>query len=235
MEKESVILKNSYQLELLPNQEQREVIKKRMIELVKTGKEYERIIFLDKSARPLSCLFIKLFKKLYPDLPLPQINFLNIGQEKTNRFYMDAFKKPLIHPNEIFSQLTTVEDLKKMFGIINIDVLIYFYKKGKSGKTLVVDTIEETGDTKTLTEKILKIIDPANPHDFFVLLSSEKDRIPFLSSNGDIKLPWKRISIIDDNPENPNSFFCVPAFYTFDRIEGLKLIKELKTLANEII
>jgi len=55
-----------------------------MVDLIETIKDQdtEVVIFTDKSARPLSWVFRKSWKKLYPKEPPPEIKFLNVGTEK---------------------------------------------------------------------------------------------------------------------------------------------------------
>lgn len=43
------------------------------------------LVFLDKSARPFSWLLRDMWVKLFPSEPLPQIKYLNVGEEKQHR------------------------------------------------------------------------------------------------------------------------------------------------------
>lgn len=67
--------------EILENEAAREVIKQRMLHFTEAvhDKGIDTLVFLDKSARPFSWMFRKLWKGLYPERQLPEVKFVNIG------------------------------------------------------------------------------------------------------------------------------------------------------------
>ena len=67
--------------EILQNPEVRTELKERMSHLIDQVRErhVDALVFLDRSARPLSWLFREMWKKNFPDERVPDIKFLNIG------------------------------------------------------------------------------------------------------------------------------------------------------------
>lgn len=67
--------------EILLDPEMRKNLLERMDQFIKNilKTDVQIIVFLDKSARPLSWLFQKRFQKLFPEKEMPKIHFINIG------------------------------------------------------------------------------------------------------------------------------------------------------------
>ncbi|MBI4435588.1 hypothetical protein HY630_02860 [Candidatus Uhrbacteria bacterium] len=67
--------------DILSDPEARERIKKRMLafSMAIHDRGVESLVFLDRSARPLSWMFKDLWKRLYPTTASPDIHFVNIG------------------------------------------------------------------------------------------------------------------------------------------------------------
>jgi hypothetical protein len=63
---------------------------------------YESLIFLDKSARPGLWLMSELWAQLCPEIPKPDIKFLNVGREKFNSSFAGVYSPPEDH--EVFIQ-----------------------------------------------------------------------------------------------------------------------------------
>ena len=75
-----------FEFKILNDPEQRKLLMERvntMVEIIEQDK-YTNVIFLDKSARPLSTLCLDLWRKKFPDKKFPKINFMNIGREISN-------------------------------------------------------------------------------------------------------------------------------------------------------
>lgn len=97
----------------------------------------ETLFFLDKSARPAAYLFRETWRKILPDVQLPQIRFINIGREG--------------HQSEDEATLQAVRE--KYSGV-------------ESDRILVVDEFSETGDTlKRAVSTIGKIFPEADSVD----------------------------------------------------------------------
>ncbi|KKP80924.1 MAG: hypothetical protein UR81_C0012G0012, partial [Candidatus Levybacteria bacterium GW2011_GWB1_35_5] len=45
--------------------------------------EYDSLVFLDKSARPVAWLFMDMYKRMFPHRTRPNVHFVNIGRETT--------------------------------------------------------------------------------------------------------------------------------------------------------
>ncbi len=56
----------------------------RIVDLIETARDggTDVLIFTDKSARPLSWVFMETWRRLYPKERRPEIRFLNVGSEK---------------------------------------------------------------------------------------------------------------------------------------------------------
>lgn len=121
------------------------------------------VVFLDKSARPLSTLFREMWKMKRPDERVPQILFMNIGQEKNGNDENDGKNSvPEIMAEEV-NRFTALHKLPE-------------------GSTVtVVDELIDWGGTKRSTEKILKQFFPNTVCDFYYLaqvVSDDLNEIP---------------------------------------------------------
>lgn len=101
----------------------------------------QNIVFLDKSARPLSTYFLNIWKKKFPDKISPNISFLNVGRELKSR----DNEAPAIESQKIKDE---IKRLKKEYSFLK--------KASKGDRVLIIDDIESSGFTKTTVLKILK-------------------------------------------------------------------------------
>lgn len=92
-----------------------------LIEAIR-DKHIDTIIFTDKSARPLSWVFMRAWRELYPNERSPEIRFLNIGAEKTPSDFPDIITKPLPtsekikkYAAEAIEQFRIDKQLKKLY------------------------------------------------------------------------------------------------------------------------
>jgi hypoxanthine phosphoribosyltransferase len=79
---ESQVEKDS-DFEFLADPEVREGLKIRIKEIIELclEKKIGAVVFVDKSARPFAWLFHDVWDRLHPDIPRPEIRFINIGKQ----------------------------------------------------------------------------------------------------------------------------------------------------------
>jgi hypothetical protein len=151
--------------DILSNPIQREIIKRRTLDLVNAAENKDMVIFLDKSARPLSHLFRHVYPTVFPDKRLPKIRYVNMGTEKGMNLRLDQIP-----------EITSVENLKTIFGNENIEELQKTLESGEiPEKRLVIDDVEVSGDTRKRAEHIFKIINNSE-YNFFFFLDSPEDK-----------------------------------------------------------
>lgn len=221
---------DSKEYEVITNPEQREIIKRRAIEMVEAAKDCEMVIFLDKTARPLSTLFRDLWPVIYPEKPMPALRFVNIGREK--RRALEDFAERLPHlETDLLKLFNSKGDLEEIYGTENIAELEKVISSQRSGKRLIVDEIEGSGLTAMLAKKILQMIDPNSHYSSFALLESDKDIKSFTLGEDPPVVPWDNYYSLVSEPL-PRSFVTVPGDEYF-RETGLQARTELKMLAQE--
>lgn len=223
---------------ILSNPNQREVIKRRAIDLAHSARSAQTVIFLDRSARPLAHLMRQVFPIVYPDAELPKIKFLNIGSEKKEPKEIESAISH-IAANDDLSPLKTLDDLKTIYGAENIDDLQKVLKSSdKPENRLVVDEVVFSKGTKTLTERILGIADPANTYSFFPFLDSPEDERPFRTGVGHTSVPWVPWSgaspLTKGEDGSDLSFTLSGEFSKSGRDEIMRINSEFRMLAEEI-
>lgn len=244
---------------VLGNPEQRRVLKRRGVDMVRQAEDAGMVIFLDKTARPLGDLFRAVFPIVYPDRKLPKIRFTNIGGEKSGPIYGKAWHEhalereanpdaPLKPPPKFEDSILSIEtkvDLEELYGDYNIEQLVKVLGQTKSPeKRLIVDEVDYLGHTKVLAEKILGIIDPINTYSSFTLLESDEDKEKFKYTGRDAfkrkglvraSVPWHGYSVLQmEDPEYDYSFTLSGVFDKTGRDVVMKLKDEFRMLADEI-
>lgn len=250
--------------EILSNPQQRDVIKRRGIDMVNYSVEADMVIFLDISARPLAHLYRKLFPIIQPDIPMPKIKFLNIGSEKV--MYLQSYstedelggktkdgKKvggwtpPKLEP--VLSYINTRDDLDYFFGQENVDQLTKVLEvDGKPKKRLIVDEVEFSGRTRAVAEKIVTATDRQNGyHAFFTFLETPEDREAFkvpdsMGTVNNAALPWYGDDgLVEDMSRDDYDLSEVDPYFITRRASdnsrrdySLQVRKELEMLVDEI-
>jgi len=214
---------------VLKDPEQREVIKRRAIDLANTAAGKQTVVFLDNTARPLAYLLNIVYPIVHPDKKLPDFKFLNIGSEKTD-----------------FPPFESLDELKHSFGSENVDTLQKILHSDASEERLIVDEVSMTGKTKALTDKILRIADPKNKYSFFMFLESYKDQTPFMEiirqpnaslatiTFGGAHMPWSGSSTLNSD-EADDSLFTLSGTPNRRGHDTIKILhNEFKLLAAEI-
>lgn len=248
---------------ILTNPEQREVIKRRGIDMINDSIEADMVIFLDKSARPLSYLYRKLFPVIKPDKPMPKIKFLNIGSEKVTHLQSYAPDEPprktetgsrlgvwtAPQVNPVLDDIHTIEDLNYFFGEENVDQLIRVLEvEDKPKKRLIIDDVEVSGETKAVAEKIIAAADRKNgSYAFFTFLKTPEDKEAFkvpdsMGVTNSAALPWHGDDgLVEDIAKDDYYLFEVDPYFITRRTSNssgrdysLQVRKELGMLVDEI-
>jgi len=166
-------------------------------------------VFLDKSARPVSTLFLDLWKKKFPEYPSPDVRFINVGKETAERFKNilgnDYIKLPSpweSNFNEEYHKLKTVIESispEKIKTEIMTEQEVELLKKiGEGRKELVlVEEYTETGESLLWAKKLLRSVNS----DLMVSsksLATHKDKLFELArGNGGESIhtpPWRKIA-----------------------------------------
>jgi len=204
--------------------DQRAVILRRSRDLIAQSRNYDRFIFLDKSARPFSLILYSVDHtdqsgdSSVPENIADKVGFTNIGKEKY--WVLDEYakkqNKKLSDPpriNEYLSLLRTKDDLIACFGEDNIKELERSLCVEDSGKKLVIDDCASTArSTIKFTRRITEILDPDSSYDFFIIIDSPEDKKPF-SSEGWIIPPWRiSTSLVSDRKDSVSKFNDAKSF-----------------------
>lgn len=223
---------------ILAKDSQREVLKRRATELAAASRGKDSLLFLDRGARPIAYLYMKVFAQLYPGEKRPNIGFINLGSEK-GRPIDNATYRGEPYP-------TTTEDFSRLFGQENIQELTEYLTQKKDEKRLIVDDIEDSGATRKIAETLLPAVDPSNNYEQFTFIENPADRVRFSEADDfpDIPLEWydepihpatpwhRQASLVSD--VDRNSFFTKPNPNPEERTAGIALRAELDKLASEI-
>ena len=70
--------------------------------------ECDIVFFADKSARPLAYMLTKLWRALCPEIPLPEIKFINVGRESRDKNLDEA--KKIFEPYVTGKKVTIVDE-----------------------------------------------------------------------------------------------------------------------------
>ncbi len=140
---------------ILGDPQQREVMKRRSIVMVRAAEDAGTVIFLDKTARPLGYLFRLVFPTVYPDKKIPEVKFINLGTEKmtpvigigwheaTQQAEVSGQRGKLPGFMDILPRIQTKADLEAIYGQENIEALARILRGNKSPeKRLIVDEVE---------------------------------------------------------------------------------------------
>lgn len=115
--------------------------------------EPPNVIFLDKSARPLSTMFLELWSKKHPDKARPNISFLNIGRELIHEeptTWTQEYKP--IEGKQYFEMTPAIER-----EIERIKNQYTHLKEAPAGGTIVIiDDVCKTGLSRDAALAILK-------------------------------------------------------------------------------
>jgi len=232
------VIKPEY--EIIKDILQREVIKRRTVDLVRAAHGKSMVIFLDKTARPIASLFIPVYRHLYPSEPRPEVRFVNIGTEKrwtfTDFFGTDDWL-------EWRNLINSVEVLRQVFGSDSVDYLIKVINPNLLGPRLVVDETTASGRTKEIAIRTLSSADPSNHYEFFSFIESDGDKRLFRGYSGWAHVPWDGImNLVEDlvvsGKVKTESFSVSPQWQVGDSSEvrdSLQVRHELAKLAKEII
>lgn len=248
--------KTANRYEILDNSEQRAVLKRRGIDMVRDSIDADMVVFLDKSARPLAHLYRKLFPVVFPDRLMPKIKFLNIGTEKMGPLYSVAWdrvnegqnmRKGLPKVDSVIPTIHTQDDLASLYGKANVDLLEKILEVGdEPQKRLIIEDVENTGRTIKLAETVIAVVDPKSYYAHFTFLDSPEDKLAFkipdsFGRTNRAALPWHGdTGFVEEIDPEYNDFNIDSSFVTrradsnTGRNYSLEVRRELEILVDEI-
>ena len=181
--------------------DQRSTLIRRTDDLISMVPDVSVLIFLDKSARPLSSL-LRARMKANQSTGMPPVRFLNIGSEKLEVLFNYAkqigLNVPLNDPDRLVALIRDIETLREIYGDENVEMLqrILHHDGDRNKKRLVVEDTTDSGSTLKLTKRLFEIVDPSNSYEYFIFLESDSDKLPFrISRNSAAFFPWRKANI----------------------------------------
>lgn len=176
-------LESEPEYSILNDPEQRSEIARRTLDLVELIKaqEYDTVVWLDRAARPFSWFTEAVWARQYPNLPLPEFIYLNIGREKNlrQRYMLDSgitdnygtFHHQftgIFEPEEkvaVFEQ--RVRDDKDIQRQLEDEIGYQGYERLAGKKVLIADHMEFEGVSRLFTEFVLEEIYSPTSIDYF--------------------------------------------------------------------
>lgn len=187
-----------------------EIFRRRGLDLARAISEnkYDKIVFLDESARPVRELAMVAWDKQdQPRKLFPQSLFLHIGKEKT-------YERANLRPTP-----TSLDDLRQQYSEPQVQDLIEVIKRSRiaeNGRVLIVDEWFGTGSSSNLASSIIKLIRPDLAADQYWLIKDDRDK-NYLIDIYDHGLPWrstpkntKHSLVIEDIKDDGPSFISKP-------------------------
>lgn len=223
---QSVEVEKKNGFDILADKETRRELKIRMNELIEQirEKKIDSVIFLDRSARPLSWLFLDIWKKLYPKEKHPDIKFMNIGKKshlhvgsanritnysKKEPFYLSEDSRELVEKMDLSSEWLGLSDVPEEWqdAVLDheddIEELESIFKDEFKGKqVLVLDDFLATGRTQLST---LALLNAAFPGTTFFGTAMYKSPVQGVELDRQ-KMPWlSRADLVGilELPESP--------------------------------
>ncbi len=234
-------------MERIPNEKeniftnnQTEVLKERTRELVERviKYDYQCLVFLDNSARPLSWMFQEAWKRYVPDKKLPAIRFVNIGREKgpvTNWNSMGPYKWDYETEEEYekaisdyWQKLDSKEYVEKFKNSLD-----EIFSTSKNRSILLVDDYIGSGFSIELAKAFFGHYFPNIDIEVHNFLKQNDSRIfPKEKWNGTY-LPWNEDSsyaLLKEDAEHPERVVSQPEREPAEREKGLELKEEIKDI-----
>jgi hypothetical protein len=161
--------------EIIKPSELRSQIRQRTLELVERvrDEDIEVVFFLDKSARPISWLFNELWKKKYPECPIPKIHYVNIGRQHS-LYKRTDYPVGLEKDNSVPERDLETEEVKRLQEV--------FGGKFTGKAVLIVDEYGSTGRSLGIAKKLFNKAFPDTRIDGKHLFQVEVDDFS--------KMPW---------------------------------------------
>lgn len=212
---------------------QREILKDRAVDFIYQAGTMDTIVFLDKSARPLSQFLYDLWPKFYSNRPLPRVLNIDIGNEKGVVLSDHAFTTWKRHAliENLVPELDSEAKIREIYGSVNIDRLQSLLKSNTPEHRLIVDDLSQSGRTLIITKLLMMVLDPVNTYKYFTFIEKNDLEFFYKPRKGWIT-PWKQKESAGDI-QDPKSFLVSDA--TDKQLNKLgQLRKELQMLAGEI-
>jgi len=186
--------------------EKRDRIREKIRELIEkvNGDDYRLLVFLDRSARPISWMMREAWERYAPDgIEMPKIKFVNIGREKKalygniggnvvppDDFDFTSVDEWVHAVEEYWSGLESEEyvqkvrrDIKDGFGNKS------FQGRSSKGKILLVDDFQNTGFSMDLAQKFFEHHFPDIKTETYTVLDEWDSRV-FNGPWANMHMPW---------------------------------------------
>lgn len=198
------------------------------------------LVFLDRSARQPSREFRTMWRELYPGIELPEIRYLNIGQEKFDEeLEMAHF---LEATGKLFAQ--SARDKTKLIDMISQQLPVYKNRPGRvpegedpntfQPSIWIVDEARNTSISARLAAEMCRAaLEKHSPGTqvYPVFLYSEQEYVPWLENKEDktgyAHDQWKGVA---DDPKNPLKTLPLK-----DQTESLALTADLSATAKNVV
>lgn len=162
--------KEMAEFKFMKDEGQREMLAERVMDLIEKVRTdgIRNIVFLDKSARPLSTLYLDLWRRSYPQYEPTEINFVNIGKETSaaasHNDDLKDIRDPDFPSSKIDPESLSSEMVEKFVGADEIKRVRETYKHLRDAApgrpVLIVEEYTNTGLSLAWAKKILKTIFP---------------------------------------------------------------------------
>lgn len=138
---------------------------KELVEFVKKS-NFETLVFIDRSARPISWIFDEFWIKLFPDEAKPESIFINLGQKDLRKKYMKGLGSAMSTMGNQFVGLYDTEENIALFkqrlrsdkdaGLqLHRELGAEGEEKLRSRKVLIIDESEFEGVSRLFAEEII--------------------------------------------------------------------------------
>lgn len=241
--------------EILESEYARTEIKERMHRLLENVHEQgvDTLLFLDRSARPLSWMFREAWKLKYPDEQVPDVKFANVGTSNhINEGHGDSLKKvnlnntefdnhqDLLWKSESDGRWIESKDIPRVWrDAIGeqpevVDEIRSIYKKELADKAvLIVDELAASGKTQAIALETFRQAFPDSIWQATTFFKSEGNWYPERDQE---KLPWFRVEGMAGVVELPESEYLSSTLNQehVDVIQA-KLQREIDQLVSEAL
>jgi len=227
-------------------QEQAKVLEKRTIELIHTinDADVRLIVFMDRSARPLSWMLRAAWEKYANGNKLPKIKFVNIGREKglttdwelqPPRYQFDTEEEWQVAEKKFWSRLDFRKYIRKLKQDLRDVFKVRRGPKGflSKGEIILVDDFVKSGFSSQLATNLFQRMFPSIRVNFYSFLKKDDEDVFVKEGWNGTYLPWnteKAYTLLSDEDGNPETVTANPERDPKKREQAIGLRKAIKAL-----
>lgn len=220
--------------------EKRALIKRRARDLVNTivEEDYNVLVFLDRSARPVYWILHEAWKAMGVQRPFPTTRFLNIGREKLNM--TGGWDRPQIDEDEEafwqkFKSADYIKEMKKK--VADKPIHTDWLGRDSRGKVLLIDDVSVSGMTLGLADNFLSHHLPRAQVVKSKFFREEDEAIFHIDGRNGVNTPWnvdKSLTLMAaDDPDRVAEVTAQTEKDKQKRAKGLAFKQEIKNLFYE--